>query len=145
MLVALALGLHSGVHVGGGAETLAGRGLWRYYISIFIPVLHLDLHSGIRLPRGGGTESFSALGFIPVPFDCGNTNPRFSDYLCLCHFLSLQALHRCCRVGCFWVSQLLAFSLGTGQARKGAATAGTLCAGVWLAGLPPISNSLILR
>ena len=38
MLVALALGLHSGVHVGGGTETLVGRGLWRYYTSIFIPV-----------------------------------------------------------------------------------------------------------
>jgi len=30
-----------------------------------------------------------------------------------------------------------------GQSRKAAATAGTLCAGVWLVGLPPISKSLI--
>lgn len=32
-----------------------------------------------------------------------------------------------------------------GQIRKEAATAGTLCAGVWLVGLPPISKSLILQ
>lgn len=32
-----------------------------------------------------------------------------------------------------------------GQSRKAAATAGTLCAGVWLVGLPPISKSLILQ
>jgi hypothetical protein len=32
-----------------------------------------------------------------------------------------------------------------GQSRKAAATAGTLCAGVWLVGLPPISKSLNLQ
>ena|SRR5450830_759216 len=32
-----------------------------------------------------------------------------------------------------------------GQSRKAAATAGTLCAGVWLVGLPPISKSLIFQ
>ena len=32
-----------------------------------------------------------------------------------------------------------------GQIRKEAATAGTLCAGVWLVGLPPFSKSLILQ
>lgn len=32
-----------------------------------------------------------------------------------------------------------------GQIRKEAATAGTLCAGVWLVGSPPISKSLVLQ
>ena len=32
-----------------------------------------------------------------------------------------------------------------GQIRKEAATAGTLCAGVWLVGLPPFFKSLILQ
>lgn len=32
-----------------------------------------------------------------------------------------------------------------GQIRKEAATAGTLCAGVWLVGLPPVYKSLFLK
>jgi len=40
-----------------------------------VEVLHL-VFIPVYAYLEGGSESFGALGLIPVPFDCGNTNPR---------------------------------------------------------------------